>query len=655
MTAANGQHVVVRNHLRQFSLWPTGLPVPAGWEVTGVTGGRSACLDHIEQVWTDLRPPFDDAIGDRAVLHRVVERETAEFPDAVAVFAGDDSLTYAELNIRANRLARRLVEHGAEVETRVAIAVARSIDFVVAVLGVLKAGGTYVPIDPEYPAERKVFMLSDAQASLVITMDAGFETPDGVRVVPLVGLDSPTKDPSDGADLEVEVHPDNLAYIIYTSGSTGVPKGVAISHASVLDLVQSDPRLGVGRGDVVAHLAPTAFDASTFEIWCALTRGGRIAALGQDQVSVGELGTALRGVRPQWMFITSGLFHLLVEHDVDMFASVGVLLTGGDVLSPQHVQAAARVIGGTVYACYGPTETTVFATVHAVDPDATYSRVPLGGTLHNKVARVLDDDLVELPVGEVGEIYLGGSGLARCYHRRPALTAERFVPDARSASPGARMYRTGDLGRQLENGEVEFVGRVDRQVKIRGFRIELGEVEIALAAHQAVSAAAVLVVGSGELDKRLVAYASPAGGATLTVAELRDWMAERLPAYMAPSHYLLMDALPLDQNGKVDRKALPSPWKSRSDMGLGALIAPETEVEKMVTQVIADVLAVDAVGMDDNFFALGGDSLRSMRVLENLRVKGFSLTARQFLREETIGGLAKSIDSMAATTAGGYR
>jgi acyl-coenzyme A synthetase/AMP-(fatty) acid ligase/aryl carrier-like protein len=355
------------------------------------------------------------------------------------------------------------------------------------------------------------------------------------------------------------------------------------------------------------------------------------------------------------MFVTSGLFHLLVDHDVDMFRAVGVLLTGGDVLSPQHVLAAARVIRGVVYACYGPTEATVFATLHEVDPNARYAHMPLGGALRDKIVRVLDAGLNQRPPGEVGEIYLGGSGLARCYHRRPALTAERFLPDPYAATPGARMYRTGDLGRLRHDGEVEFVGRADRQVKIRGFRVELGEVEVALAAHPSVSATAVLVIGDNEVDKRMVAYAAPASSASLTATDLRNWMAQRLPAYMAPSHYLLMDKLPLDQNGKVDRKALPAPWRSRSEMGLGVLVPPRTGLERLVAQVIADVLSVDEIGMDDNFFALGGDSLRSMRVLEGLRATGIDLTVRQFLEEGTIGGLVKLIDSMPAAVSGGVR
>ncbi|HET9896837.1 MAG TPA: non-ribosomal peptide synthetase [Streptosporangiaceae bacterium] len=584
-------------------------------------------------------------------LHRLVERQASSSPDAAAVSVGQRIMTYGELNAAANRLARRLAAHGVGRQTRVAVAMPRSAEFVVTVLAVLKAGGAYVPIDPDYPAERQAFMLADSEASVAVAGTLDFRAPDGVTVVAFAG--PPDTDAADSGNLTVEVDRASLAYIIYTSGSTGVPKGVAVSHGNVVDLVESDSRLAIGPGEVVAALAPTAFDASTFEIWCPLARGGRIALLSKEQVSVSELGTALRQVRPDWMFVTSGLFHLLVEHDVDMFASAGVLLAGGDVMSPQHMQAAASVIGRNVYACYGPTEATVFATVHRVDDSASYERMPLGGALAGNTVRVLNADLDELPAGEIGEIFIGGAGVARGYHRRPALTARSFLPDPYSTERGARMYRTGDLGRLLDNGEVEFIGRADRQVKIRGFRIELGEVETALAANESVSAAAVVVIGDNEMDKRLVAYVAPAGTATLTATELRGWMSSRLPAYLAPSHYVLLDRLPLDQNGKVDRKSLPAPWRSRKEMGLGPLIEPRTSTERMLGQVIADVLAIDEVGMGDNFFELGGDSLRGMRALESLRVSGIAMTARQFLGAPTLGELATTLDASTAALAGG--
>ena len=578
------------------------------------------------------------------LIHRWVERAAAADPNAVAVTAGKTALKYGDLNADATRLARVLRAHGVGVGSRVVLAVPRSTDFVVAALAVLKAGGAYVPIDPDYPAQRQELILTDSGATLIIT--AGGRVPNGH---PAIDIRTATR-VDDEAEGDVDDDPapnirsDDLAYIVYTSGSTGTPKGVCITHAAVTDLIASDPRLAVGRGEVVAHLAPTAFDAATFEVWSALTRGATVAALSKDEISVAELGRTLRTVRPDWLFLTSGLFHVLVDHDVDMFRAVGTVLTGGDVLSPQHVQAAARMVSRDLYAAYGPTETTVFATLHRVDPTRTYQRVPIGRVLEKKKLSILDDDLREVPPGEVGEIFLGGSGLARCYHNRAALTAQAFVPDPEPGNPGGRLYRTGDLGRLLPDGEVEFIGRTDRQVKVRGFRVELGEIEAALSAHEAIGAVAVLAVGGDENSKRLVAYVSPAGRAELNAAALRRWVGGVIPAYLAPSHYVLLEALPLDPNGKVDRKALPRPWTTRADFGLPAIVAPRTGTERLVTQVMADVLGLDEVGLDDDFYALGGDSLRSVRMLEQLRSLGVTISSRAFLRQPTVQGLTGLVD-----------
>jgi amino acid adenylation domain-containing protein len=585
----------------------------------------------------------ETAMAQHQLIHQWVEDVAAEDPNAVAVIAGKAELSYRDLDADATALARVLRARGVEVGSRVAIAVPRSTEFVVAALAVLKAGAAYVPIDPEYPQARQEFILSDSGATLIIT--AGTDVPAGHDAVDLHTLPKtaeilalPDDEPA------VRIDPEDLAYVVYTSGSTGTPKGVCITHAAVVDLITSDPRLAIGRGEVVAHLAPTAFDAATFEIWGALTRGGTVAALGKHEISVAELGATLRAVRPDWLFITTGLFHLLVDHDVEMFASVGTVLTGGDVLSPQHVQAAARVVAKELYAAYGPTETTVFATLHKVDPARSYERVPIGRALVNKNLHVLDAEQRELPPGEVGEIYLGGSGLARGYHNQPELTAQRFLSDPFSEAPDGRLYRTGDLGRRLPDGEVEFIGRTDRQVKIRGFRVELGEIESVLSAHEAIGAVAVLAVGEDENSKRLVAYVSPAGLAELNAPALRRWIGETLPAYLAPSHYVVLPALPLDPNGKVDRKALPTPWSTRADLDLPELVAPSTGTERQVTQMMADILGLDEVGVHDDFYALGGDSLRSVRLLEQLRALGATIGARDFLRRPTVHGLAGLVD-----------
>ncbi|MFI5975403.1 amino acid adenylation domain-containing protein [Streptomyces sp. NPDC051452] len=578
------------------------------------------------------------------LIHQWVADAAAEDPNAAAVTAGGTVLSYRSLDADSTALARVLRAHGVTVGSRVVVAVPRSTDFVVAALAVLKAGGAYVPIDPEYPAQRQQLILSDSGATLIVT--AGGEGPEGFPAIDMrTAVTAAGAPEGDGGEVPAPgIRPEDLAYIVYTSGSTGTPKGVCITHAAVTDLIASDPRLAIGRGEVVAHLAPTAFDAATFEIWCALARGATVAALSKDEISVAELGKTLRTVRPDWMFLTTGLFHLLVDHDVEMFGAVGTVLTGGDVLSPQHVQAAARLVSRDLYAAYGPTETTVFATLHKVDTQRSYERVPIGRVLDNKNLYVLDAELGEVPPGEVGEIFLGGNGLARCYHNRAALTAERFLPDPYSRTPGGRLYRTGDLGRVLPDGEVEFIGRTDRQVKVRGFRVELGEIEAALSAHEAIGAVAVLAVGDDENSKRLVAYASPAARAELSTAGLRRWVADALPAYLAPSHYVLLDALPLDPNGKVDRKALPRPWATRADFDLPSMVAPGTATERLVTQVMADVLGLDEVGVEDDFYALGGDSLRSVRMLEHLRALGITISSREFMRRPTVHGLTGLVE-----------
>jgi amino acid adenylation domain-containing protein len=578
------------------------------------------------------------------LIHRCVEDAVAADPNAVAVATGKATLSYGDLNAQATALARLLRARGVTVESRVAVMVPRSIDFVVAALAVLKAGGAYVPIDPEYPVRRQELILADSGATLVITADG--QAPEGSPSVDMRTSESANGDSEAdcGDEAAPDIRPDDLAYIVYTSGSTGVPKGVCITHAAVIDLIESDPRLAVRRAEVVAHLAPTSFDAATFEIWSALARGATVATLSKEEISVVELGRTLRTVRPDWLFLTTGLFHLLVDHDVAMFSAVGTVITGGDVLSPQHVQAAAKVVARTLYAAYGPTETTVFASLHKVDPARSYERVPLGQSLRNKVIHVLDDKLGKLPPGVVGEIYISGNGLARCYHRRGGLTAERFLPDPYSKTPDARLYRTGDLGKLLPDGEVEFVGRIDRQVKVRGFRVELGEIEAVLSAHESVGAAALLAVGDNENNKRLVAYVAPAGQADLSTAALRRWVTGTLPAYLAPSRYVLLETLPLDPNGKIDRGALPHPWTARADFDLPAVVPPSTETERVIAQVMADVLDLDEVGVEDNFYALGGDSLGSVLMLEHLRALGISISPRDFLRQPTVCALAGLID-----------
>jgi acyl-coenzyme A synthetase/AMP-(fatty) acid ligase/aryl carrier-like protein len=435
------------------------------------------------------------------------------------------------------------------------------------------------------------------------------------------------------------VPPGALAYVIYTSGSTGRPKGVAVSHRDVVDLVCADPRLAVAPGQSVAHLAPTAFDASTFELWCALGRGGRVVVLGRGGVSTDALGADLRAARPDWLFLTTGLFHLLVDHDVAALAGVAHVITGGDVLAPRQIERAART-APEVFAAYGPTENTVFCSLHHVDPQRVHRRVPLGTPLMGKRMYVMDAHLRSLPDGEVGELFVGGAGVARGYQGQPRLTAERFLPDPESAEPGGRMYRTGDLGRRLPDGEFGFLGRVDRQVKIRGFRVELGEVEAVLASYEYATGAAV-VVDESSGDKRLVAYVSAPEEAGVTPGDVRRFVVEQLPAYLRPSYYVVLNRLPVDANGKIDRGSLPEPWRHRDQLGIGPYQPPRTLAEELVAAMVAETLGLDLVGRDDNFFELGGDSLRSVALLGWLHEEGVRLTAREFFAQRRIADIAE--------------
>ncbi|WP_433389491.1 amino acid adenylation domain-containing protein [Micromonospora sp. KLBMP9576] len=582
-------------------------------------------------------------------IHALVRQWSRSQPEAPAIATGTTTLSYGELDARAERLAAVLRERGVGVETRVAVALPRGAAMIVAFLGVLRAGGTYVPLDPAYPRQRRAFILDDAGVRLVLTDEAGRAGLDGQPV------DVVTLDEAEAAAGHERTAPPaeagaaNAAYVVYTSGSTGTPKGVVVDHASVLRLIGDDPRIAVLPGQTVAHLAPAAFDASIFEIWGALCRGARVVVL-DPQVTIAQLGGELRHWSPDWLFLTTGLFHLLAQHDLAALDSVGCLLTGGDVLSPAYVRAAA----GTrcrVHAAYGPTETTVFASLHRITPPvddgaAKLPPVPIGTALTGMALYVLGPDLRPLPAGQVGEIYVGGHGVARGYHRRATLTAERFVADPFSAAPGRRMYRTGDLGCLAPDGSVDFRGRVDRQVKVRGFRIELGEIESTLLGHPHVGGAAVLALGEAGHDKRLVAYVVPAPGRVLTVAAIRDWLDERLPGHMVPATFVVLDSLPLDPNGKPDRGLLPNPFLARAELTfLPPLAPPTTETEQILAAAWVDVLELDVVGVDDDFFLLGGDSLRSVSMLEQLRRAGIHLEAGQFFAHPTIRELAAAVDA----------
>ncbi|PRX06025.1 UNVERIFIED_ORG: amino acid adenylation domain-containing protein, partial [Actinomadura viridilutea] len=576
-----------------------------------------------------------------ALAPQLVEAQAARTPDATAVAHGGTTVTYAELNARANRLARHLIERGVGPEDVVGLALPRDADLVAAALAVLKAGAAYVPIDPAYPAERIAFMLDDAAPACVLTT-RGTRLPEGaprIEVDALTLTAYPADDVTD-ADRVRPLRPDNAAYVIYTSGSTGRPKGVVVSHANLADFCAGSAAFyGPDRLRRVLFSTSLNFDVSVFEWLVPLTVGGRVEVV-RDLLEVAERGgwegTLVSGV-------PSVLAVLLARDGLRL--RVDDLAFGGEALPPRLLRdARERVPGVRASNIYGPTEATVFVTGWFDDGNAE-GAAPIGGPVANTRLFVLDAALRPVPAGVPGELYVAGDGLARGYLRRPGLTAERFVA-CPFGPPGERMYRTGDLVRWNRDGQIEYLGRVDDQVKVRGFRIEPGEIEAVLARRPDVARSVVVARTDAAGDTVLAAYVVPAPGAAAPdPADLRAFAATALPDYMVPSAVVVLDELPLTPNGKLDRAALPAPDLTAS---AGGGRAPRDVREEILCGIVADVLGVERVGVDDGFFDLGGDSLKATRVVARARAAlGVDLPVRAVFETPTVAGLAERAASEA--------
>ncbi|WP_420130066.1 amino acid adenylation domain-containing protein [Longimicrobium sp.] len=575
-------------------------------------------------------------------LHELFAARAAEHPDAVALEWAGERLTYAQLDERANRLASFLVRHGVGPDARVGVLLERGAEMIVSLLAILKAGGAYFTLDPAYPAERLRLMLADAGAPVVITrgdLARGLES-DGLRIVSLDGeakaiARASAKAPASGAT------PDNLAYVVYTSGSTGTPKGVMVSHRNVVQLVVGTDYVSFGPGDRVAQASNASFDAIAFETWGALVNGATLVGIGRDVLlSPSALRSFLRDERITTLYQTTALLNQLSREQPDIFSTLREVLFGGQQADADGVR---RVLAGgkprRLLHMYGPTETTAWSSYeqleHLADDALTVS---VGRATGNQRVYLLDAALQPVPVGVPGEAFVGGEGVVRGYLDRPALTAEKFVPDPFSSTPGARMYRTGDRLRWTADGRLEFVGRIDEQVKIRGFRIEPGEVESALTAHEWVDEVRVIVREDQPGEHRLVAYVV----GEVNAHEMREFLASSLPEHMIPSAFVVLDRLPLTPNGKLDVKALPAPELASSS---AEYVAPRTEVEGALAGLWAEVLRVERVGVTDDFFGLGGHSLLIMRLIARVQdAFGLELSIRTVFATPTLEGMAAEVE-----------
>jgi amino acid adenylation domain-containing protein len=585
-----------------------------------------------------------------STIQRLFEAQVDEAPEAVAVVGEGVTWSYRQLNLLANRMAHHLRNQGVGAEARVGICLDRSPELIAAVLGILKAGGVYVPLDPSYPAERLRFMLADSGVRLVVSREPlTAELPLGdIRVVDL-DRDAGTLACLSGENPPLAGSADQLAYVMYTSGSTGVPKGVAVTHRAVVRLVHGTVYVRLGPAEVFLQLASVSFDASTFEIWGALLHGARLAVFPGRAPSLDELGATLEhhGVTTLWL--TAGLFHQMMDERPASLAEVRQLLAGGDVLSSAHVRRVLEELPGcTLINGYGPTENTTFTCCRPQHgPQEAGTSVPIGRPIANTRVYLLDRGLQPVPVGVPGELFAGGDGLARGYLGRPALTAERFVPDpfgAEAGEPGGRLYRTGDLARRRLDGDIEFLRRIDQQVKVRGFRIELGEIEAHLARHPAVQAATAAIYEATPGDRRIVAYLVAASQPAPAADELRRFLSETLPEYMLPAAWIWLPALPLTPNGKLNRKALPQPETDRPELTV-AFVAPRTGLELTLAALWSEVLGTDQVGVHDNFFDLGGHSLLATRLMARIESRlGAALPLRALFEAPTVEALAGRVN-----------
>jgi amino acid adenylation domain-containing protein len=606
------------------------------------------------QLLGDFNRSDNDVSASLPCLHQLFEQQVASHPDHTALIAGSVQLTYSELNERANQLAHFLRRLGVGAEVRVGLCVERSVELVVGILGVLKAGAAYVPLDPHYPSERLSHMLEDSAVPVLLTQQEFREKLDFSNAK-VVSLDEewPVISSYSTQNPPALALPDNLMYVIYTSGSTGKPKGSLITHANAARLFETtNAWYKFSEADVWTMFHSYAFDFSVWELWGALRYGGTLVIVpAQVTQSPEELYDLLHEQQVTILNLTPSVFRQFLPIATKQRSkrlSLRLIIFGGEALDLNSLKPWFECYGfdaPRLINMYGITETTVHVTYRPLtsnDYPITISS-PIGVPLSDLQAYILDANLQPVPMNVPGELYIAGAGLARGYLNMPALTATRFLPNPFGAVAGDRLYRTGDRARFLEDREIEYLGRVDDQVKIRGFRIEVGEVEAAIKRHELVRDVVVVPYEETPGDKRLSAYIVLHEQASSTTGELRDYLSAQLPAYMIPSFFVFMDALPLMQNGKIDKRALPVPNSVRPAMA-HEYVAPRNELEEEIAKMWSKVLRVERVGVYDNFFELGGHSLLAAQLVSRLRdTFDVELPIRSLFDALTIDGLAIAI------------
>ncbi len=586
-----------------------------------------------------------------ACVHQLVARQAAATPGALAVVMGDQVLSYRELNERANQLGHFLQTLGVGPDVLVGLCIERSLDMIVGLLGIMKAGGAYVPLDPGYPPERLAFMLHDAQVPVLVTKQhlVARLPAEGACVVCLDAdaellAQQSANDPVTYKGVFYP-SPENLAYVIYTSGSTGQPKGVQVTHYSLLNLVfWHQQAFDLSPSDRATQVTSPAFDATGWELWPYLTMGACVYLPDEDMRTMPILlrdWLVSKGITIT--FLPTALAESVMALEWPATTSLRILLTGADTL--HHYPPPGLPF--TLVNNYGPTEATVVATSGSILP-AEQSGVPptIGRPIANTQLYILDEYLRQVPIGTPGELFIGGVGLAMGYLNRPELTAEKFIPHPFNGDSQARLYRTGDLACYLPDGRISFMGRTDHQIKIRGYRIEPNEIMLALGSHPAIQTSLVIAREDTPGDKRLVAYIVLAPGAHVTASSLRDALATQLPDYMIPAVFVVQEALPLTPNGKIDRAALPAP-DTANTLRDGEMVAPSTLTELRLAEIVTSLLGIEQIGIDDNFFLLGGNSLLGTQVITQVaEVFGVELGLLALFDAPTVRQLSAEIEEL---------